>query len=123
MRAGLKCGQVFAVISHELITTDVVQVLIDAADLKLKAGRDSGIQDFLFRSQQQPLHHTALGDMGIQNLVNILTATIVVPRALRIDHHHRAEFATIKTAAFVNPDALTDLELLALSFHVFLQRH
>ena len=84
MRTRLKSRQVFTVISHELITTDVVRILIDATDLKLKAGRDFGIQDFLFRSQQQPLYQTTLGDMGIQNFVNILTATIVVPRAFGI---------------------------------------
>ena len=122
MGARLKCRQVVTVVSHELITTDVVRILIDATDLKLKARGDSRIQDFLFLSQQQPLYQTAMGNVGIQNFVNILTATIVVPRAFGIDHHHRAELTTVEAATFIHPDTLIDLQFLAPRFHVFLQR-
>ena len=120
MGAGFKYRQVVTVVSHEFITTDVVRVLIDATDLELKARGDFGIQNFLFRSQQQPLYRTAMGNVGIQNFINILSATVVIPRALRIDHHHRAELTTVEAATFIHSDTLIDLEFLAPCFHVFL---
>src|SRR3546814_14302864 len=63
----------------------------------------------LFRSlgiQHQTSYPAALHKVSLQNLLGLLDGAIVIPDALRIDDHRRAQLAAVETAGLVDADSL-----------------
>src|SRR3546814_6413109 len=56
--------------------------------------------------QHQTSYPAALHKVSLQNLLGLLDGAIVIPDALRIDDHRRAQLAAVETAGLVDADSL-----------------
>src|SRR5690606_5442024 len=80
----------------------------------------AGLRRALLGHQHEARNATALDEMLLQNLVEILGRAIGVPNAFRIDHHGRAQLAAVEAARGIDAN-ITESSLLRAGLEIVAQ--
>src|SRR5687768_12218467 len=65
-------------------------------------------------SDAQPLHHAAVLEMLLDDLVDVFLVDVGVPHGFRVDHHHGTQLTAIHASRLIDADLARAVELQRL---------